>query len=57
MDVAEFSNSQKLQQILVAQINDSPHRRITFAEYMELVLYRGGKHWGKGRFFYFCFPG
>jgi SAM-dependent MidA family methyltransferase len=39
MDVAEFSNSQKLQQILVAQINDSPHQRITFAEYMELVLY------------------
>jgi SAM-dependent MidA family methyltransferase len=33
------SNSSKLQQILVAQINKSPAKRVTFAEYMELVLY------------------
>ncbi|MGL6341559.1 MAG: class I SAM-dependent methyltransferase, partial [Waterburya sp.] len=37
--MSEVSNSQKLQQILVNQINNSSAKRITFAEYMELVLY------------------
>jgi SAM-dependent MidA family methyltransferase len=39
MNLSEFYNSQKLQQILVAQINNSDQKRITFAEYMALVLY------------------
>jgi SAM-dependent MidA family methyltransferase len=39
MNLPEVSNSQKLEQILVNQINNSPAKRITFAEYMELVLY------------------
>ncbi|MGL5793751.1 MAG: class I SAM-dependent methyltransferase [Waterburya sp.] len=39
MNLSEVSNSQKLQQILVNQINNSSAKRITFAEYMGLVLY------------------
>lgn len=33
------SNSQQLQNILRAEINSSPNKRITFARYMDLVLY------------------
>ncbi|MGF1588685.1 MAG: class I SAM-dependent methyltransferase [Pleurocapsa sp.] len=39
MNLSKFSNSQRLQEILFAKINDSPQKRITFAQYMELVLY------------------
>ena len=33
------SNSQQLEKILRAEINNSPKKRITFARYMDLVLY------------------
>ena len=39
MNLSKFSNSQKLQQILVTEIERSPCQRITFAQYMALVLY------------------
>lgn len=37
--MSKFSNSQKLQQILLTEIERSPQRQITFAEYMALALY------------------
>lgn len=39
MSLPEFSNSQQLQKILFSEINSSPRKRITFARYMDLVLY------------------
>jgi SAM-dependent MidA family methyltransferase len=39
MSLSEFTNSLSLQKILQAKINNSPQQRITFAEYMDLVLY------------------
>ncbi len=39
MSLPEFSNSQHLQKILLTEINSSPQQRITFARYMDLVLY------------------
>ena len=39
MSLPEFSNSRQLQKILVSEINSSPQKRITFARYMDLVLY------------------
>ena len=39
MSLPEFSNSQRLQEILIAEIESSPTRQITFSRYMELVLY------------------
>ena len=39
MNLSEFSNSQKLQQILLADIERSQFKRITFAQYMATVLY------------------
>ncbi|MBE9043302.1 class I SAM-dependent methyltransferase [Pleurocapsales cyanobacterium LEGE 10410] len=39
MSLPEFSNSQQLQKILISEINSSPQKRITFARYMNLVLY------------------
>jgi len=39
MNLSEFSNSQKLQQILLAEIERSPCNRITFSQYMATVLY------------------
>ena len=35
----EFSHSQRLQEILIAQIDSSPDRQITFADYMAQALY------------------
>ena len=39
MSLPEFPNSQQLQKILLTEINSSPQERITFARYMDLVLY------------------
>ena len=39
MSLLEFSNSQQLQKILRTEINANPQKRITFARYMNLVLY------------------
>lgn len=39
MNLSEFSNSQQLQRILMTEIERSPDQRITFAQYMALVLY------------------
>ena len=39
MSLSESPYSQQLKKLLFAQINDSPQKRITFAEYMALVLY------------------
>ena len=39
MNLSEFSNSQKLQQILLAEIERSHRQKITFAQYMATVLY------------------
>ena len=39
MSLPEFSNSQQLQEILLAEIKDSPTKQITFADYMALALY------------------
>ena len=39
MNLPEFSNSQQLQKILFSEIDSSPKKRITFARYMDLVLY------------------
>ncbi len=39
MNLSEFSNSQRLREILLAKIESSPQERITFAQYMELILY------------------
>jgi SAM-dependent MidA family methyltransferase len=39
MNLPEFSNSQRLQEILLDQINSSSPPQITFAQYMALVLY------------------
>jgi SAM-dependent MidA family methyltransferase len=39
MNLSEFSNSQRLQEILLAQINSSSPQQITFAQYMALALY------------------
>ncbi|MEL6440026.1 MAG: class I SAM-dependent methyltransferase [Cyanobacteria bacterium J06621_8] len=44
MNLSEFSNSQKLLEILKAQINRSQDQRITFAQYMATVLYE--PNWG-----------
>ncbi len=39
MSLSEFSNSQRLQEILLAQIHSAPSQQITFAQYMALALY------------------
>ena len=39
MSLPEFPNSQQLQQILRTEIDNSSQKRITFARYMDLVLY------------------
>jgi SAM-dependent MidA family methyltransferase len=39
MNLSEFSNSQRLQEILLAQIQSFPSQQITFAQYMALALY------------------
>jgi SAM-dependent MidA family methyltransferase len=39
MSLSEFSNSLKLQEILLAKIRDSSPQQITFAQYMALALY------------------
>ena len=39
ISLPEFSNSRKLQEILLAQIKSSSPQQITFAQYMALVLY------------------
>ena len=39
MSLSESPCSQQLKKLLFAQINNSPQKRITFAEYMALVLY------------------
>jgi len=39
MNVVNFPNSPKLQNIIVNSINNSVNKRITFAEYLNLVLY------------------
>ena len=39
MSLSEFTNSLSLQKILQAKIDDSPQKRITFAQYMDLILY------------------
>jgi SAM-dependent MidA family methyltransferase len=39
MNVVNFPNSPKLQNIIVNSINNSVNKRMTFAEYMNLVLY------------------
>ena len=39
MSLPEFSYSQRLREIAIAEINDSISQRITFARYMDLVLY------------------
>lgn len=39
MSLSEFTNSLSLQKILKTKINNSAQQRITFAEYMDLVLY------------------
>jgi SAM-dependent MidA family methyltransferase len=39
ISLPEFSNSRKLQEILLAQINSSSPQQITFAQYMALALY------------------
>ncbi|MEM7760752.1 MAG: class I SAM-dependent methyltransferase [Cyanobacteria bacterium P01_A01_bin.40] len=39
MNLSEFSNSQKLREILLTKINHSSCKRITFAQYMHTVLY------------------
>ena len=39
MSLPEFSNSQRLQEILLAEIECSPTKQITFADYMSLALY------------------
>ena len=39
MSLPEFPNSQQLQQILRSEIDNSSQKRITFARYMDLVLY------------------
>ena len=44
MSLPEFPHSQMLKKILLNQIDNSPEKRITFAEYMDLVLYH--QHYG-----------
>ncbi|BAZ43827.1 hypothetical protein NIES4102_08290 [Chondrocystis sp. NIES-4102] len=39
MSLPQFPNSPKLQEILITKIKDSPQQQITFADYMDLVLY------------------
>ena len=39
MNNPDFPNAQKLYQLVLKRINSSPQQRITFAEYMDLVLY------------------
>jgi SAM-dependent MidA family methyltransferase len=39
MSLSEFSNSQRLQEILLTQIQSSSSKQITFAQYMALALY------------------
>lgn len=39
MSLSELPYSQQLKKLLFAQINNSPQKRITFAEYMAFVLY------------------
>ena len=44
MNLPEFSHSQQLRKILWDKIDNSPEKRITFAEYMDLILYH--QHYG-----------
>jgi SAM-dependent MidA family methyltransferase len=44
ISLPEFSNSRKLQEILLAQIKSSSPQQITFAQYMALALYH--QHYG-----------
>ncbi|MEM9541318.1 MAG: class I SAM-dependent methyltransferase [Cyanobacteria bacterium P01_E01_bin.42] len=44
MPVSRFSTSDRLLDIIRDRITDSPHQRINFAEYMDLVLYHS--HYG-----------
>ena len=39
MNDTNFTNAQKLYQLVLNHINSSPQQRITFAEYMDLLLY------------------
>ncbi|MGF1539556.1 MAG: class I SAM-dependent methyltransferase [Pleurocapsa sp.] len=39
MNNSDFSSSRQLYQIVLERIKDAPQQRITFAEYMDLVLY------------------
>ncbi len=39
MNNPNFPNAQKLSQLVLERIHNSPQQRITFAEYMDLVLY------------------
>ncbi|WP_019506115.1 class I SAM-dependent methyltransferase [Pleurocapsa sp. PCC 7319] len=44
INLSESSHSQELKKLLFTQIDNSPEKRITFAEYMTLVLYH--HHYG-----------
>ena len=39
MNLSEFSNSQRLQEILLHKIEQASSKRITFAQYMDTILY------------------